>query len=533
MITASENVSRVRRLLIPALAAAAVLVLGRVISDTIVADARRGLFLLAAGVAVVAIIAKTVNDWRKGLFLFFSWLLFEDLIRKYMGNNMLVYFGKDVLVAVVYLAVFLGKAREDRIEPFRVPFKYALGLFFLVALAQLFNPNMPSIFYGLLGLKLYFYYIPLMFVGYGFLRSEQDLRKFLVWNMVLAAIISSIGIAQSIIGLEFLNPHSGADIEELAHLVRHTPSGLAVTRPPSVFVSDGRFSEYLVIVFILGLGTAGYLFLRTRRDRKIVFAAVGLIAVAAVISGSRGAFSWVAISSVVLALGIIWGAPPKLAESYKMIKAIRRSFVFIVLALALAAVLYPEVVGARLVFYRETVALDSPDQETTGRAWSYPAQGFLVALSDPDWLIGHGTGTTSLGIQYVSRILDAPQTGIGVESGAGNLLLEFGILGPICWLLWSASLIFAAVKVTLKLKGTWGFPLALSITWFIALVLLPLSWGNVTEYQNFVANAYLWFCVGILFRLPAFALAEQEMSPAAWERVNGRDIACLSTAAVR
>jgi len=372
---------------------------------------------------------------------------------------------------------------------------------------------MPSIFYGLLGLKLYFYYIPLMFVGYAFVRSEQDLRKFLVLNMVLAAIISSIGIAQSVIGLEFLNPHSGADIEELGHLVRYTPSGRAVSRPPSVFVSDGRFAEYLVIVFILGLGTAGYLLLRSKHDRKIVFPAVGLIAVAAVISGSRGAFSWVAISSAVLALGMIWGAPAKLAESYKMIKAIRRSFVFVVLAFALAAVLYPEVVGARLTFYRETVALDSPDEETTGRAWSYPVANFLVALSDPDWLIGHGTGTASLGIQYVTRILEVPQTGIGVESGAGNLLLEFGIMGPICWLLWSSSLIFACVRVMLRLKGTWGFPLALAITWFIALVLIPLSWGNVTEYQNFVANAYLWFCVGILFRLPALVLSEPQMAP--------------------
>jgi len=45
---------------------------------------------------------------------------------------------------------------------------------------QIFNPNSPSIFYGILGLKLQFLYVPLMFVAYSMMRKEEDLRRFLV-----------------------------------------------------------------------------------------------------------------------------------------------------------------------------------------------------------------------------------------------------------------------------------------------------------------------------------------------------------------
>ena len=195
---------------------------------------------------------------------------------------------------------------------FRPPFRYALGLFFLLGLVQVFNPLSPSIFYGLLGLKLYFYYIPLMFVGYAMLRQEDDLRRLLTVSMGLAGVIALIGIIQSIVGVDFLNPHSGADIEELSHVVRFTSTGIHVARPTSVFVSDGRFGQYLILAFILGLGAAGYQLLRKSRGGIITFPAVALLAVAAMVSGSRGAFAWTAISALVLSAGMLWGAPTRI-----------------------------------------------------------------------------------------------------------------------------------------------------------------------------------------------------------------------------
>ena len=46
-----------------------------------------------------AIIIAILNNWRNGVYFFLGWLLFEDLARKFLGNNMMIYFAKDVLVA--------------------------------------------------------------------------------------------------------------------------------------------------------------------------------------------------------------------------------------------------------------------------------------------------------------------------------------------------------------------------------------------------------------------------------------------------
>jgi hypothetical protein len=472
------------------------------LSQSIAGGDYRAPLLLGAAFVAFYFVSRIAGDWRGGVYVFFAWLLCEDLVRKYMGNNMLVYFGKDLLVGVIYLSFLAACARREAVL-FRPPFRHALGLFFLLGVVQVFNAHSPHLGYGVLGLKVYFYYLPLMFIGYAMLRHEEDLRRFLKATMSLAAVIALVGIIQSIVGADFLNPHSGAEIEELSHVVRMTSTGILVPRPVSVFVSEGRFGQYLILAFILGVGIAGYQLLRKSRGAWVTFTAVALVAVGVVVTGSRGAFSWTLISALVLVAGLLAGAPTHLEEGRLLARAIRRGIIFVVLALALCVGLFPSVIGARWAFYRETLSPESPEFEAGDRAWDYPVANLQVALQDPDWLTGHGIGTASLGIQYVSRILDAPPTKIGVESGAGTLILELGILGPVFWLIWAGSLLFAVSGVTFKLKGTWAFPLALAITWYAFMLLFPISWAGLTMFQNFVNNAYFWVMVGILFRLPA------------------------------
>ena len=483
------------------------------ISTDFAASNFKNVFLFAAGAVVLTVIGLIFGNWRSGIYFFLGWLLFEDLIRKYLGNNMAIYFGKDMLVGVIYLALLMSRTRRDT-ERFHPPFKYALSLFFLLGLVQAFNSQSPSLFYGLLGLKLYFYYIPLMFVSYALMRTERDLHRFLVINMAIAGVIAMVGIMQGIFGADFLNPHSGAEIEELGHLVRQTRAGIAVPRPCSVFVSDGRFASYIVLAFILGLGAAGYLLLRTKRGRAIVFPALAMIGVSAVMTGSRSAFVCTGASLLVLSAGMLWGAPQASEDSYRLFKAIRRSFILTALALGLTITIFPQQIGARLTFYQETLSPWSPAYEVSSRIGSYPIGNFLGAFADSGWVIGHGIGTASLGGQYVTRILGAPPTNIGVESGPGILVLEFGILGLVLWLAWTGWLVVTAAKVVLGLRRTWAFPIALAILWYSFLLLFPFTYGGIQAYQNFVYNAYFWLLVGVLFRLPALVKdGAQTMEP--------------------
>src|SRR5437879_7698778 len=122
-----------------------------------------------------AFVVAMLNSWRNGVYFFLAWLLFEDFPRKFLGNNMAIYFAKDALLAVVYLSFFIASRRKEA-AVFRPPFLVPLLLFVWFGVLQVFNPASTSLIFGLLGLKLFFYYVPLLFVGYALLNSEEQLR---------------------------------------------------------------------------------------------------------------------------------------------------------------------------------------------------------------------------------------------------------------------------------------------------------------------------------------------------------------------
>lgn len=481
------------------------------------------LVTVGLGFVVLIVSVNILNDWRLGLILSIVWLVFEDLPRKYLGNNMTIYFGKDFLIGLTYVS-FLFAVRRHEAKVFRPPFVLPLTLFFWFALAQVFNPNSPSIFYGLLGVKLYFYYIPLMFVGYALLRDEEDLRRILVWNLALGGVISLLGIVQAIVGPDFLSPETmSPELAALSHVYRAAPiSGVKLLRPVSVFVSDGRFAFFLELMWILGLGSAGFLMARMQRGRRYVLMGIALVAGAIVLSGVRGAFVYGIATAILLAPSFLRGAPAAERMGWrKVMRAVRWVSVLVGITLVVLAYYFPTEVGARWTFYTETLSPESPAYEVTRRAWDYPVSEFLKAFDAGHWLFGYGTGTASLGVFYVSRFFNVPIPGIGVESGFGCILLEFGMLGPILWFSWTGALLYHLWKQVRRLRGTPFDPLGNAIFWFALILLWPMTYGSLTVYQNFVSNAYLWLLVGILFRLPELAARYQAPAPALGN-VNGR-----------
>ena len=175
-----------------------------------------------------------------------------------MGNGLALFFGKDVLVGLVYISLFIT-IRRKREKSFRPPFLLFLSLFFWLGVLQVFNQNSPHILYGLLRYKVYFYYIPLMYVGYALIRNDQDLRRFLVLNVTLAGVISALKNDQAILGNSFLNPERSRRTSRSGNLQKMTPlTNQILSLPDSVFVSSGRFDEFLVLAFIIAFGPSGY-----------------------------------------------------------------------------------------------------------------------------------------------------------------------------------------------------------------------------------------------------------------------------------
>jgi hypothetical protein len=470
----------------------------------------------AFGFAAIWVGLTILRNWRLGFYLFLVWILVEDLVRKYLGNNMAIYFGKDVLVGLVFVSLYV-EVRKGRVKLFRPPFLLFLYFFLFLGALEIFNANSPHILYGLMGFKLYFYYMPLMFVGYALIRNDDDFRKFLVINLGLAAIIGVIGIMQAILGHSFMNPETLApELRDLGALDRYTPlTNQLVSIPSSIFVSAGRYSLYLVLAFVLCVGTAGYLLLHTTKNRKFVFLTLGILVAATLFCGARGPVMYIMASTLALTAALLWGAPWRWQQAHRMIKAIRR--VFIVGALGLAAILliFPEEAAPRIAFYMETLDPNSSAFEVGTRTWNYPMSGLVSALNEPHWLVGNGIGTASLGGQYVAKIIGKPQIPVWVEEGYGQMILEMGFAAPFLWILWTGALLVYAWRIVRGLRQTRFFPIAFAIFWYAFLLLYPFTYGGLAAYQNFVDNAYLWVIVGILFKLPALYAANPSGAPAA------------------
>jgi hypothetical protein len=484
---------------------AAYLLSGYIINDDIL-----GLGLIAVALMACVLVVIILNNWRKGLAIFFAWLLFEDLVRKYLGNNMAIYFGKDVLVAVVYLS-FFAAAHREKLQLFRPPFRVPLVVLIWFGVLQIFNPASPSFFYGLMGLKLFFYYVPLMIVGYSLIESEKDLRRFFFINLMLVLIIASLGLAQSILGHTFLNPSTmQEDIRELSTLYRVSPiSGLSSYRPTSVFVSTGRYANFLGIGWLLVLAFTGNLILLRRKGQSLAFVVVIVTAAALTLCASRGAFMWLFINAVITSVAFLWGAPWRQREVTRVLRTIQRAAVGMIAAIVCLLLLFPETLTSRLAFYSETMSPDSAKSELMARSWSYPVGNFLLAFSYERWPYGYGIGTSGLGTQYISRIFHTRPIQAGVESGFGAIVIEMGIVGLLLWLVMSVAILVSAWKIVLKLRGSPWFPIGFVIFWFAFLMFFPYIYGGIMAYEDFVMNAYLWLLLGVLFRLPHLVSSEK------------------------
>lgn len=129
----------------------------------------------------------------------------------------------------------------------------------------------------------------------------------------------------------FLNPANLApELQNLGNLYKITPiSGQSFSLPASIFVSAGRFAAYLIVAFIMLLGTAAYLLLsHWRRGRTIVFGSIAMLAVASLLCGARGTVILNISSAAVLLIGVCWGAPNRKHEAHRLNRAIRRSVIF-------------------------------------------------------------------------------------------------------------------------------------------------------------------------------------------------------------
>jgi len=217
---------------------------------------------------------------------------------------------------------------------------------------------------------------------------------------------------------------------------------------------------------------------------------------------------WCGGSTLVIVAAFLRGAPWKQKKANRVLRSLQQVALLAGLMILALAVIFPEQVGSRFAIYSETLSPYSPTSELAHRTRDYPLRNFLSAFDTPRWPYGYGTGTASLGGQYISRILHIQGTGVTVENGYGQLVIEMGVVGLLLWIVLGFSVCSFAWKLVKSLHGSPWFPLAFVIFWLMFLTFFPMGYNSVIFFQDFIVNAYLWILLGVLFRLPKLALSD-------------------------
>jgi hypothetical protein len=179
--------------------------------------------------------------------------------------------------------------------------------------------------------------------------------------------------------------------------------------------------------------------------------------------------------------------------------------VVLAVGIAFAAWIFPDRMQSYSAEYTETLDPRKSESDLFYRLWTYPSGFLSEAFAQPNLLVGNGTGTSSLGTQYVAKLTGTASPSFGAESGFGTLALEFGIIAPLLWLWWTGSAAWSCFKTALRTQKFDVFPLAFALFWYVLYLLVLGTWGGIYAYQDFVTNAYVWLFIGILFRLPTLA----------------------------
>ena len=432
------------------------------------------------------------RHWRATLGLLLVWLMVEDLFRTLAGNDLRVYFAKDIVYVVLLVGLFLDPGFRRRWQEATGATRFALYVLVSWAIIMSVPSGASDWRLPLVGLRLDFMYAPLVVAGFAVGSSRRELRRWLLIAAVIAAAVSLIGIIQATIGPSFLSP--GQETPGLRDELFRFIGSTTVYRPTATFVDAGRFASLTVVGLAVSLAAVT---LTRGRRRLLAMVCVAANGGGVWVSGGRAGLI------IALALLLFAATAGPLAEGRLAVSRALMIVASVIVASSLLIALIPGVIGARFEWYKQTLDPRSPNNEWTQRVDAYVTNttgGLQIG-----GLFGRGTGTESLGKQYLSGDPNLYEGRYLVEGGYAALAVEWGVIGVTLWLVWSFAWITRQWGSVNSARGhrsaAAGFIL---FGWMLFFLFFGFVSG-LQAFQNFVANAYFWLLSGLVFALPIAA----------------------------
>lgn len=450
--------------------------------------------------------------------MFIIYVPIGGTITYYLGNSPILQLAKDAFYvpALIGLWQTCRKQGLPLIIPqgIKIPLYIVLGCSLLTLLfvngGQQFNPPSVGLLekveqeiplgMGILGLKVFLGYVPLIGCAYYLIRDKRDflfLSRLQIALILICCVLGFIqymllvtGVCEGTRGLEG-DALFRATLEARCYFggaLLYSPEE-GVIRLPGTFVAPWQWAWFLI-------ASTFFTFAAGFTDPSPVWRLVSLgslvaVFINAVISGQRIALALVPICFVILLL---------LTGQIGNLKRFIPIGIGLALVLGIAMVTNPDVVQERT-------------ESFTGRWEASPPQEFIVQQFEENW--ENVDGPLGSGLGRATNSARAMGKTKLVETYYPKVLYEVGILGVLAFLGLVTSLTIIGFKTYRSIKNRnfrsygaalWVFILFISYnTYYYPLDVDPVA-------------VYYWFFAGVLFKLPE--LEKQDIEDANPQQKN-------------
>lgn len=436
----------------------------------------------AAAVVVLGVATLIgVQSWRLAVVLALVYLPIEGILWVALyPHTAPAALAKDFLFVIpAYVGFFYSymKSKQNFVFP-GFPLLPVLLLAGLV-IVEIFNPLLSRLLVGLVGAKVWLFYIPMAFLGYQLVRSRSDLDRLLNIMCLVAIVPAVVGIVEAVL---YYTGHSSFVYSLYGSAASAATQGFAAIsvggagfrRVPSTFSFVAQY-----YIFMTSMVAFGYAWWRRAQDgswtRRWRLAVWLLFLVAALTSGARGALAFVPL--LLIAILLIDGR-------------LGVSSVGVIGALVAGLALMIALVGASAT---GTIS----DLITNARVQIHTV--FVTGLREASHhiFLGSGTGSDTNAARYVSGAFSA--AGGWQESYLAKSILELGIVGLALIATVFGSILVRGIRIRRRLRDPGLIAMASAI---LGLMIWGIIYTVKAQYLDFdPLNLYFWLFTGILFKL--------------------------------
>ncbi len=417
--------------------------------------------------------------WRVSVYLLLGYILIEGFVINAFSVpelNLL----KDAQIGLLCLRLGTSTIARRMFPIPRADWVVPFLLFAMVYTAEVFNPYLPSILIGLVGMRVTLEFFLCFVIAYWFFNDREQVLRFLHFHNWVSLPVCAFGIVQYFTGPELLLRISPGFARAIYYAFdANDPASYNYFRTISTFASTSGFSQYLWIAVVL---TLTLMLVSTRPSDKVVCRVALLVQACALLTtGSRGPL-------VLIFVSVFLG--------FTLMRRLRQAFagVLILLVFFAASTLF---LGER-VEKRFATLLDL--NMIRDRNTALAVGQIEEATNTP--VVGFGAG---MGCAASNR-LDPDLAVVGSENEFARIRYETGLAGLVLFV-GATILIFVD---TLRRAVSYRDPRFRTIGCLVASIpltaILVFPVGQPLDIPP--TNFYFWFLIGLLQALSRIETTE-------------------------